>query len=382
MILEAQRVRDLKAYVYSQIVKASEASARTQSRLKSVDLSIGDPDEGVKSALLKEAFAFAMKESRYNRYPSGRGLKELRIAIARWMKYRFGVTLDPETEIVVLSGSKEGLAHLALTVLDPGDYSLVGECAYPVYERASGLAGAKVAYLAMNEANGFLADFRDAPKARAIFINYPNNPTGAVAPPGYFKELAAWAKSNNTLVVSDAAYSENYFDEKNPPGSFLQIPGSKEFAVEFHSFSKSFGMPGLRLGWICGNANVLAALLRLKDTYDSGVSNYVQAAGLHLLSHRGRDAELARLRKLYGERRALFEKGLNRLKIPFLRSGATFYIWTAKMGPEFSARLQSLQIKAVEGAGYGPGGQGRTRFALCAPKADLLEALKRLEKNS
>lgn len=373
-IVEAERVRNLKTYLFAKY----KGGAKADSGLSTVDLSIGDPDEGVSAALQKEAFDFALKQSQINRYPAGRGLKELRQAIASWMEFRFGVKLDPETEIAVLSGSKEGLAHLSLSILNPGDTALIGDCAYPVYERSSGLAQANVVTMPMRRENGFLAEFANAGKAKIAFFNYPNNPTGASASLEYFKDIAKWAKAQGTLVVSDAAYCDVYFG-KNAPPSFLQVEGAKDFAVEFHSFSKSFGLPGLRLGWVCGNAQVISALLRLKDTYDSGVTNIVQWAGYYLLTCKQRDSELARLRSLYGERRALFEKGLKELNVPFLPSDTTFYIFSGVLTPQFRAKLEENKINTVEGAGFGKGGEGCVRFALCAGLPQLKDALSRLK---
>ena len=336
-----------------------------------IDLSVGDPDAGVSAGLLKDAFAHAAKDPANTLYPHGRGKPALREAIAAWMRHRHGVSLDPASEIGVLMGSKEGLAHCALATLDPGDRVYLGDLTYPVYKRSAALAGAKVEFLAMRREHGYLMDFSHARGAKAIYVNYPNNPTGAAAPKEYFKELVAWAKKRGVFIISDAAYTEVYFNDR-PPTSILEIPGAKDVAIEFHSFSKTFGLPGLRIGFACGNKDALAALFGLKETFDSGASGYLQSAAYHMLTHRSRDRELARLRGVYGARRALFENGLSHLRVPYFPSVATFYVWADLPGADFVDGLrEGYRVGTLKGKGFGAAGEACLRFALCAPETKL-----------
>lgn len=376
----ARRISSLGSYLFSAL-RRKKSDGLKDGKLISIDLSIGDPDEGVSTALLEEAFVFAAREKGNTLYPPGRGQKKLRHAWARWMDEHYGVRLDPEREIGVLMGSKEGLAHVAMALLNPRDRVALGSLCYPVYRRASLLAGAHPFLLPMNKNNAYLADFSRAAKARLIFINYPNNPTGAVAPPAYYKDLMTWAKKRDTFVIADAAYVETYYGGAQPPASLLSIAGAKQRALEFHSMSKSFGLPGLRIGFVCGCAEALDGLYHLKDNYDSGASGFLQSAAYYLLTHKERDKELARLRKLYGSRRLFFERGLSKAGLAYFSSPATFYVWAAAPQPEFCEVLRERAgVAAITGEGFGPEGKDFIRFALCASQEKLKESMTRIER--
>ncbi|MBI2070467.1 MAG: aminotransferase class I/II-fold pyridoxal phosphate-dependent enzyme [Elusimicrobia bacterium] len=370
----SKRLDRLSQYLFVQV----RQGLGHRSAYKPIDLSVGDPDEGVNQQILEEAFRVALRAKGANRYPPGRGQIGLRRAIARWMQDRYGARFDPEREIAVCSGSKEGIAHLIHVLIDPGQKLLTGSLAYPVYGRAAGLAGGTTEILTMEENNGFWLDYAKSKGGKAICFNYPNNPTGACVTREHFKELTAWAKKKDVFMISDAAYNEMSFGNRAAP-SIFEIPQARGRAVEFHSFSKSFGLPGLRLGWVCGEPDVISALLKLKDTYDSGVCNWVQSVGQFLLEMPERDAELRRLRAIYGRRRAVAEEALGAMGFGVFRSGATFYVWARPGRSHFTAELKErVNVLTVPGEGFGPGGNSYMRFALCQSEGRIKEALARV----
>lgn len=351
-----------------------------------IDLGVGDPDLPTPDFIV-EALAEGARDPRNHRYALDRGLPELRETFARWFQERFHVTLDPGEEILPLIGSKEGIAHLPLAVLNPGDIALVPDPCYPVYQSATHLAGGVPHLLPLLESQDFLPDLSSLEteilkKSRLLFLNYPNNPTAAPAPRGFFERSVAWAHEHGILIAQDAAYSEMTFDGTVAP-SILEIEGAREVAIEFHSLSKTFNMTGWRIGFAVGNRQVLKLLAKVKSNIDSGVFQAIQYAGKRALE-RGRSAYEPTL-GIYQKRRDLFVNGLNRLgwKVPLPKG--TFYVWIPAP-PGYTSQelvlrlLEDAHIVMTPGNGFGPNGEGYVRASLTIGEERLTEALKRIEK--
>jgi LL-diaminopimelate aminotransferase len=313
-------------------------------------------------------------------------MKPLREAIAAWYKKRFQVSLDPDREVLPLIGSKEGIAHLPLALVNPGETVLVPDPAYPVYQAAAISAGGDPEAMPLLEENGFLPDLdsidaRLAGRARLIFVNYPNNPTAATADLAFFERLAEFARENGIIVASDAAYTELAFDGYRPP-SFLQVRGAKEVGIEFHSLSKTYNMTGWRIGFAVGNREVIDGLSRVKSNIDSGIFRAVQRAGIEALT--GPQDFRKKLLELYRGRRDLLVDGLQRLGWEVEKPRATFYLWCPVPSPYNSTSfsellLQEAGIVTTPGVGLGRYGEGYIRLALTRPEAELREALERLK---
>ncbi|MGB9847582.1 MAG: LL-diaminopimelate aminotransferase, partial [Desulfotomaculales bacterium] len=319
----AQRIQNLPPYLFARIERLI-----AQKRAEGADvisLGIGDPDlptpEHIVAELIREA-----KNPANHQYPSSAGLLEFRRAVSRWYRRRFGVELDPLSEVVALIGSKEGIAHISWCYLDPGDTVLVPDPGYPVYSGGALLAGANPYYVRLLPEKGFLPDFAGIPgevarKAKMMFLNYPNNPTAALAESSFFAEAVAFAKEYGILICHDAAYTEVAF-EGYRPASFLQAPGAKEVGIEFGSLSKTFNMTGWRIGWAVGNASAVEALGRLKSNLDSGQFNAVQKAAVAALD--GPLDNLREVNEIYRQRRDLLVEGLNSLGWRLEKPKATF----------------------------------------------------------
>jgi LL-diaminopimelate aminotransferase len=311
----------------------------------------------------------------------------LRRAIASWYKRRFNVSLNPESEILPLIGSKEGIAHFPLAFLNPGDYSLVPDPCYPPYKGGTILAGGKVHLMPLLEQNAFLPDFKKIPagvlkKAKIMFLNYPNNPTGATAEKPFFKEAIAFARRHKIMIVSDLAYSEMSYDGYSP-SSMLEIEGARDLVIEFHSLSKTYNMTGWRVGWACGNEKLVAALAKVKSNVDSGIFSAVQIAGIAALT--GSDEHIKNMCSLYQERRDVLVSGLRGLGWQVSDPKATFYVWI-KVPKKYNSInfagliLEKADIVATPGVGFGPNGEGYVRMALTVDKARIKEALERLKR--
>jgi len=382
---EAQRIKNLPPYLFTRIERLI-----AQKKAEGVDvisLGIGDPDLPTPEHIVEE-MAREVRDPVNHQYPTSEGLPEYRQAVARWHKRRFGIELDPRTEVLTLIGSKDGIAHLPWCCLDPGDTVLVPDPGYPVYAGSSILAGAVPYYVRLLPEKGFLPDFADIPteaakKAKLMFLNYPNNPTGAVAEESFFAEAVAFAKEFAVLIAHDAAYSEVAYEGYRPP-SFLQVPGAKEVAIEFGSLSKTFNMTGWRIGWAVGNAGAVEALGRLKSNVDSGQFNAVQKAAIA-----GLDGPLDNLREvneIYRQRRDMLVDGLNSLGWRLEKPKATFYVWAPVPAGYTSASfaeavLEKAAVVITPGTGYGAGGEGYFRLSLTVPTARLQEALERIRRN-
>ncbi|MDI3279950.1 MAG: LL-diaminopimelate aminotransferase [Bacillota bacterium] len=377
----AKRIENLPPYLFAEIDRQI-AEAR-QKGVDVISLGIGDPDrptpDHVVERLCKEAH-----NPVHHRYPSYEGLLEFRAAVAGWYERRFGVHLDPRTEVVTLIGSKEGIAHISWCYVDPGDVNLVPDPGYPVYHTGTILAGGEVYRLPLRPERGFLPDLSAVPsevarRAKLLFLNYPNNPTGAVATLQFFADVVAFARQYDLLVCHDAAYSEIGFDGYRAP-SFLQVPGAKEVGIEFHSLSKTYNMTGWRLGWAAGQAEAIEALGRVKTNIDSGVFQAIQLAGVEALT--GSQEHVQAMCNLYQERRDAVIGALRELGWPVTPPQAGIYVWApvpaGYTSVSFAARvLEECGVVVTPGVGYGEGGEGFFRISLCVPKERIEEAFRR-----
>jgi LL-diaminopimelate aminotransferase len=351
-----------------------------------IDLGVGDPDLPTPNFIV-ERMKEAVEDASTHRYPLYSGMNAFRDAVARWYKRRFEVDLDPETEVLTLIGCKEGIAHLPLGANDPEDVNLITTPAYPVYRMGTLFAGASPYMVPLLRENNFLPVFNDIPPvdardAKLFFFNYPNNPTAAVADLDFFQQMLEFCQEYHIVPVHDASYTEMAFDGYNPP-SFLQLPGAKDMAIEFHSLSKTYNMTGWRLGFVVGNREVLAALGKIKSNIDSGAFNAVQMAGITALD--SDQSSVAENCRVYQERRDILVQGLKKLGYEVDTPKATFYVWLpVPQGFDsigFAAHvLEQAGIVVVPGVGFGEPGEGYVRLALTVPQERLEEALARLAK--
>ncbi len=379
----ASRVRHLPPYLFASIDRMKQQAIEKGSDL--IDLSIGDPDLPTPPHIVK-AMKKAVENPAHHRYPSYEGMLSYRDAVARWYKKRFGARLDPQTEVLSLIGSKEGIGHIPLAFIDPGDIVLVPSPGYPVYSVGTLFAEGESYAMPLREDNNFLPDLDTIPKstlrkAKLIFLNYPNNPTSAMAPISFYKEVIRIALKYNIIVCHDASYTEIYYDKK--PVSFMQIPGAKDVGIEFHSLSKTYNMTGWRIGFAVGNREVLAGLGKIKTNLDSGVFQAIQEAAIVALDTD--DRALSAIRKTYQERGDALFTGLRKLGMHLLKPKATFYIW-AKIPAHFDSMgfvtylLNRAGILATPGNGFGKAGEGYVRFALTASVERIKEAVTRIGK--
>jgi LL-diaminopimelate aminotransferase len=382
MIEKSRRIQLLPRYLFAKI---DEAKARAVSEgMDVIDMGIGDPDIPTPLAIVDELCEAARNPANH-RYPSYEGMLEFREAVANWFRSRFNVDLDPTDEVLVLIGSKDGIGHIPLAFLDKGDYALIPDPGYPVYKAGVILSGGITYSLPLLSENGFLPDLdgidRDvARKAKLIFLNYPNNPTAAVADIRFFERVVEFAKANDTIVCHDAAYSELGYDGYKAP-SFLEAKGAKDIAVEFHSLSKTYNMTGWRIGFAVGNPDILAGLRGVKNNLDSGVFKAIQYAGIQALRS-GRDS-IARVVAIYRKRRDILVNGLRDLGWSVPVPKAAFYVWIPVPEGYTSASfcevlLSKAGVVVTPGAGFGEHGEGYVRTALTVDEARLTEALKRI----
>lgn len=380
----ASRVKNLPPYLFATIDKMKqEAKAKG---VDLIDISIGDPDMPTPVHIV-EAMKTAVEKPEHHRYPSYEGMLTYREAVAAWYQRRFQVTIDPVTEALSLIGSKEGIGHIPLAFVEPGDVVLVPSPGYPVYPVSVMFAGGENYLMPLRQENGFLPDFKSIPeetlkKARLMFINYPNNPTSAIAPKAFYEEVIALAGKYNIIVCHDAAYSEIYFDDEKPL-SFMKIEGAKDVGIEFHSLSKTYNMTGWRIGFAVGNSNVIAGLGKIKSNLDSGVFQAIQEASIAALNTDERI--LSDIRKTYQDRRDTLYEGLKGIGIEVAKPKASFYLW-AKVPKQFDSSgfvahiLEKSGILTTPGNGFGAPGEGFVRFALTVPVERMKEAVERLRK--
>jgi LL-diaminopimelate aminotransferase len=351
-----------------------------------ISFGVGDPDLPTPVDVVDTLRAESRKPENH-RYPSYFGLDEFREAAARWVKRRFGATLDPEREVLPLMGSKEGVAHIALALLDPGDLALVPEPSYPVYAMGTLLAGAESHFLPLVADGDFLPDLDSVPgevasKSKVLWINYPNNPTGAIAPESFFEKAIEFAGRNRLVLAHDNAYSEITYDGYVAP-SLLEFDGAMEVGIEFHSLSKTFNMTGWRVGFACGNPDIIAALGTVKTNIDSGIFNPVQMAAIEALDHGDRTSR--EMVALYQSRRDLLTSELASLGWDVASPKGSIYIWMP-VPPGFDSVgfsthvLDRAGVFLTPGNAYGPSGEGFVRLSLTVPDDRITEAISRLKE--
>ncbi len=382
----SKKLQALPPYLFLEIDKAKR-KARSEGR-DIIDLGVGDPDMPTPKYII-EALYQAAQDPGNHRYALDQGMPALRRAIEGWYNRRFGINLNPDREILPLIGSKEGIAHFPLAFLNQGDYSLVPDPCYPPYKGGTILAGGKPYLMPLFNSNSFLPDLKKIPlsmrkKAKIIYINYPNNPTGAIADKKFFSEAIEFARKNKIIVISDLAYSEMTYDGYCAP-SMLEVEGAKEVVIEFHSLSKTYNMTGWRIGWACGNEKLIQALAKIKSNLDSGIFSAIQLAGIAALE--GPDEHINNMCRLYQERRDCLIQGLTTLGWQVTAPKATFYLWIKvpkKLGSiKFaSLLLEKANLVVTPGVGFGKSGEGYIRMALTVPVERMQEALRRLKQIS
>jgi LL-diaminopimelate aminotransferase len=378
----SRRLRALPPYhfaAYNRKIAEMRAAGRDI-----INLSIGDPDLPMAEEVLDALIASA-REPVNQRYPEYEGMAALREAFAAWFTRRFGVELDPKREMTTLIGSKEGLAHLPQAVMDEGDVALMPNPAYPVYPTAVALAGGTVYEMALTEESGWLPDLEAIPtdtlaRAKTLWLNYPNNPTGAAAPLTFFERAVAFARQHDLLLIHDMAYAEVRFDGARP-ASVLEVPGAKDVAVEFHSFSKAYNMAGVRLGMMVGNADVCEGLTRLKSNLDTGVFRPLQIAGVHALALP--DEWLDQRNAVYQRRRDLLLEALRAAGMRVATPQAGLYLWPripdGQTSAEFALRLlEETSVAVTAGTNFGSAGEGYLRVSLTAPDETIAAAAAQL----
>jgi LL-diaminopimelate aminotransferase len=380
----ATRIKTLPPYLFAAIDKMKQEAIRRGVDI--INLGIGDPDLPTPSPII-DSLAQAAQDPRHHQYPSYEGMLSFRKAVAGWYKRRFNVTLDPTDEVLTLIGSKEGIGHIHLAFVDPGDVVLVPSPGYPVYPVGTSFCGGTSHFMPLTKANGFLPDLGSIPKdvakkAKLMWLNSPNNPTSVIMTKDYFKRAIEFAQDNQIIICHDAAYSEIYYDGKRPV-SFMELEGAKDVGVEFHSLSKTYNMTGWRIGFVVGNKTVLAALGKVKSQLDSGVFEAVQNAGITALGLD--DSVTDGIRKIYQERRDTIVPGLKRLGLDVDMPPAAFYIWvTVPKGynsTSFTAHLlEKAGIVTTPGIGFGAPGEGYIRMTVCTTKERLAEAVERIKK--
>lgn len=379
----AGRIKTLPPYLFAAIDDMKKAAIARGADI--INLGIGDPDLPTPAPIVERLRQEAGNPA-HHQYPSYDGMLRFRQAVADWYQRRFGVTLNPADEVLTLIGSKEGIGHVPLAFVNPGDVVLVPSPGYPVYPVATGFAGGTSYMMPLTKANHFLPDLEAIPadvarKAKLMFLNSPNNPTSVIAGKDFFARVVEFANKHQIIVCHDAAYSEIYYDGQKP-ASFLEVDGAKDVGVEFHSLSKTFNMTGWRIGFAVGNKQVLAGLGKVKSNLDSGVFQAVQEAGI--VGLRDGDDLAAGIRAVYQERRDALLPGLARLGLEVEPLHAAFYVWiTVPKGftsAAFTAHLlEKAGIVSTPGNGFGEAGEGYIRLTLCATTARLLEAVSRME---
>ena len=385
--IESERIRNLPTYLFQEI-NTKKLELRKQGK-DIIDFGMGNPDKPPPTPII-EKLKEVLNDPKVHRYSVSKGILNLRKEVANWYEKRFGVKLDPEEEIIVCIGSKEGISHLALAIFDKGDVVLVTNPTYPSHLYSVIFAGGTIYDLPLTKENNFIPDLSQPiydrfPKPKAMIISYPNNPTTQVVDIEFFKEVVKFAKKNDLIIIHDIAYSEIYFDGYKPP-SFLQVKDAKKVGIEFYSLSKTYNMPGWRVGFAVGNKYVIGALAKLKSYYDYGIFTPIQVAAITAL--RLDEKYIDEVRETYRKRRDTLVDGLNKIGWNVEKPKATMYIWAEipekfkKMGSMKFALylLENAEIAVSPGVGFGKYGEGYVRFALVENEQRIKQAIKNLKK--
>ncbi len=383
--IKSDRLQKLPPYLFAEIDKKKKAAIAAGRDI--INLGVGDPDRPTPEPIIR-SLQRSVEVPAYHQYALDQGAPELRQSIATFMKKRYSVDLDPANEILPLIGSKEGIAHFPFAVLNPGDIALVPDPCYPVYRSSTMFAGADVYTMPLLRENGFLPDLDAIPadvyhRARLLFLNYPNNPTGAIADLAFYEKVVALAKQHNLVIAQDAAYNEMAYDRPAP--SILEIPGAKDVVVEFHSLSKTFNMTGWRVGFAVGGAPLISALGQVKANTDSGIFTAIQFAGKTALDEY--DTITPPIRALYRERRDAFVTAMKGIGWDVSTPPATFYMWIScpkgYTSSDLCAKLlDEANVVTTPGIGFGKSAEGYIRAALTVETPRLLEAVARIGKLS
>jgi LL-diaminopimelate aminotransferase len=380
----AKRLGQIPPYLFAEIDR--KVQEKKKAGVDVISLGIGDPDLPTPKrivSVLQEAAA----DPENHRYASYFGLAELRGAIAKWYQDRFGVHLDPQTEVLPTLGSKDGISHVPLALVDPGDVVLAPDPGYTVYVTGALMAGAEAYHMPLTAENGWLPDLDAIPpdvaeRARLMWLNYPNNPTAAVADREFLQRAVDFCRDHGIILCHDAPYSEIAFDGYRPL-SLFEIDGAKEVGLEFHSLSKTFNMTGWRIGWVCGRADLIALIGQLKTNIDSGIFQAVQWAAIEALN--GGEEETRASCAVFARRHRLVADTLNSLGWSIKPPRATFYVWApVPKGYDsigFAGHvLDQVGVNITPGVGFGAHGEGYFRLSVTAPDARIAEAMKRMEK--
>ena len=385
--IESERIKNLPPYMFQQI-NARKLKLRQEGK-DIIDLGMGNPDKPPPEPVIEKLIEVA-KDQKAHRYSASKGIRHLRREICRWYEKRFGVKLDPEEEVIVTIGSKEGISHLALSIFDKGDVVLIPNPTYPSHLYSAIIAGASIYDIPLTKENNFIPDLSHPiydrfPYPKAIILSYPNNPTTQVVDIDFFKEVVKFAKKNDLIVIHDIAYSEICFDGYRAP-SFLQVPGAKSVGIEFYSLSKTYNMAGWRVGFAVGNKYVIGALGKLKSYYDYGIFTPVQVAAITAL--RLERKYIDEVVETYKKRRDVLVDGLRRIGWNVEKPKATMYVWAEipekykKMGSMKFAMLllEKGEVAVSPGAGFGKYGEGYVRMALVENEQRIRQAIRSLKK--
>ena len=378
----ASRVEKIPPYLFVEISR--KIAQKRREGIEVISFGIGDPDLETPAPVIQK-LRETSGDLPNHRYPESEGLPEFRKATADWYQRRFGVSLDPDTEVISLIGAKEGIGHAALCFIEPGDIALVPDPGYPVYSVGTWFAGGECHWMPLKEENGWLPDLEAIPedvarRAKLIWLNYPNNPTGAIADVGYFERAVEFANEYDLAVLHDACYTDVTYDGYRHP-SFLEVPGAMDVGMEFHSLSKTYNMTGWRLGMAVGNADMINALLIVKSNLDSGVPQAIQQMGIEALETS--DSWIDERNAVYQRRRDKVLSTLADIGLEVDPPKASLYVW-ARVPDGFTSGelaeqlLEECDVVVTPGASYGDSGEGYVRFSLTIPDDLLDEGLRRL----
>ena len=386
-MVEFNRIKRLPPYVFNTINDLKQEARRRGEDI--VDFSMGNPDMATPAPIV-EKLVEAVQKPQNHRYSVSRGIYKLRVAISDWYQRRYGVAIDPDDEAIVTMGSKEGLAHLVLAMIDPGDVVLCPSPTYPIHQYSVVIAGGDLRSIPLVSSEGFMEHLEEAikqtwPRPKLLILNFPHNPTTEVVDIEFFERIVSFAKAHEILVIHDLAYADLTFDGYEPP-SFLQVPGAKDVGVEFFTMSKSYNMPGWRVGFAVGNATMIHALARIKSYLDYGIFQPVQIAAIHALNEQ--DDDVRDISETYRNRRDVLVEGLARFNWRIRKPRATMFVWAEIPAPyrsmgsvEFSKfLLNEAKVAVSPGIGFGQYGDQHVRFALIENEHRTRQAVRTIRK--